>query len=116
MAEELTEQQVEDLRALLEKTKDELRAAIAAADRDSQPVSLETPIGRLSRMDALQSQGLAQVQLERSKRRLALMELALKKLEEGDYGYCAKCDEPIGFARLKISPEMPFCVACSESQ
>jgi DnaK suppressor protein len=38
------------------------------------------------------------------------IELALKKIEEGNYGYCEKTNKPIPQARLELIPEARYCV------
>jgi len=43
---------------------------------------------------------------------LRRMESALQRLEEGEYGDCLECGEPILFARLQIQPEASLCVTC----
>ncbi|MDD5702312.1 MAG: TraR/DksA C4-type zinc finger protein [Dehalococcoidales bacterium] len=56
-----------------------------------------------------------QVALERQKRNnLAEVEHALQKLEEGSYGICEKCGQPIALARLEALPHATFCVKCSD--
>jgi DnaK suppressor protein len=47
--------------------------------------------------------------------RLAVTERALAKLDEGSYGRCDVCGEPIGPARLKARPESVLCIACAGS-
>ena len=44
--------------------------------------------------------------------RLRMIAKALAAFEEGEYGYCRRCDEPIALARLQAKPETPFCVQC----
>lgn len=46
---------------------------------------------------------------------LAQIELALKKLEEGTYGRCEMCDEPIPPARLRALPFAVRCTRCQEA-
>ena len=43
----------------------------------------------------------------------AAIEAALARLDAGDFGYCARCDEPIGDKRLQLDPATPFCVDCA---
>ena len=38
---------------------------------------------------------------------------SLKRLEDGDYGCCVKCDEEISEKRLAADPATPFCVRCA---
>ena len=37
---------------------------------------------------------------------------ALKRIEDGKYGICTVCDEPIPEARLKAYPTAAICVDC----
>jgi DnaK suppressor protein len=37
---------------------------------------------------------------------------ALARLENGTFGFCGNCAEPIGQARLEAMPETPYCVDC----
>jgi len=48
------------------------------------------------------------------KRELAEIEEALKRIEEGTYGICEMCDEPIQEERLKIKPYAKYCIICRE--
>ena len=36
----------------------------------------------------------------------------LNAIEEGTYGICEDCEEPISFERLKARPVTSYCVAC----
>ena len=44
---------------------------------------------------------------------LARTERALAKIEEGSYGRCDECAEPIAPARLEAMPEVVHCLACA---
>jgi RNA polymerase-binding protein DksA len=37
---------------------------------------------------------------------------ALRRLDAGTYGTCARCGEPIGAARLRALPEAAECIDC----
>jgi RNA polymerase-binding protein DksA len=51
-----------------------------------------------------------------STRREALFEidLALKKINQGKYGFCENCGKPISKRRLKFLPQARKCIKCSE--
>jgi len=38
---------------------------------------------------------------------------ALLRMEEGEYGYCARCGAEIGQDRLDVLPQTPFCRNCA---
>lgn len=52
----------------------------------------------------------------RDKSLLAKLDLALKKIEDGTFGNCESCDEPIGKKRLEARPETSLCIRCKEDQ
>lgn len=85
-----------------------------AAHDQTRPVDLDqSSVGRLSRMDAMQSQAMAQENRRRRDVELIRIEAALERLDAGEYGYCAACDEEIDKRRLNVDPANPFCVRCA---
>lgn len=42
------------------------------------------------------------------------IDYALFKMENGTYGICEMCEEPIGLQRLKVKPQAKFCIVCRE--
>lgn len=102
-------------RALLE-LKAELTAAWVHTGESAKTVSLDAPIGRLTRMDALQDQKLAQANKRRIELRLKQIQGALRRIEVGDFGYCLVCDEPIAVRRLEARPESPLCLRCQSTR
>ena len=55
--------------------------------------------------------------LSDSERKLLIhIEDAYQRLEEGSYGRCTHCDEPIGLPRLKALPWARYCIACQERE
>lgn len=100
----------------LDEFKDILLEESARLKRSLQrqiPVQLDQQVvGRLSRMDALMNEGLAQGSMSRAREELGLIELALDRLENGTYGFCQTCRKPIGVERLRAIPETLQCSAC----
>src|SRR5215468_11159549 len=47
---------------------------------------------------------------------LQAIEGALRRMEEGTYGICRDCGEPIAEARLTAIPWTGSCIACKEKQ
>ena len=112
MADELTEEQLSELRSDLVALKGELEALLDSTNAGTKPVDLDEPIGRLSRMDAIQQQKMAQANRARNATRLTMVVAALAADPEDEYGWCKRCEDPIGYGRLKTRPEAPFCVGC----
>ena len=53
---------------------------------------------------------------KRIKSQLAEIELALRKFEEGSYGLCNSCGQPIDPARLEARPQANLCLSCKSQQ
>lgn len=106
--------ELEHWRALIEQQIDEL-ARFSEESRQAQaPVELDqTRQGRLSRMDAMQGQAMAQATDARRRRQIAALKGALQRIETAEFGECAECGEPIAQARLKSNPAATLCVACA---
>ena len=51
-----------------------------------------------------------------AKHRLDRVDRALEKFNDGCYGYCEGCGEPIDFARLKALPDARFCMDCQRKR
>lgn len=109
---ELTAEQLVELRADLDALEAELIALLSATSDGVKPVDLDEPIGRLSRMEAIQQQKMAEANRARSKIRLQQIRAARLAFQNDDYGFCRRCDDPIGFRRLKARPESPLCISC----
>ncbi len=56
---------------------------------------------------------LAATNMEREIRTLAEVELSLRLLERGQYGFCGGCGEEIPAARLQALPWTRICVVCA---
>ncbi len=108
----LTRQEVEVLQRALESLKDELRDMLALSLESARPVDLDKPIGRISRVDALQLQSMARASRSQAQLRARQVASALERVDEADYGTCLECGEDIGFARLEAKPEAPLCIGC----
>ena len=108
----LTASQLQELTKILHAERARLVRSIQRADRDG-PVQLDQQaVGRLSRIDALMNEGLAQGSMSRAREEVGLIELALERLESGTYGFCQTCREPIDANRLMAIPEALHCASC----
>ncbi len=91
----------------------ELRELEETAKASSQPVRLDqASVGRLSRMDAMQSQQMALETARRRRDELARIEGALRRIEVGEYGHCFVCGNEIDVRRLLVAPTSTRCVKC----
>jgi DnaK suppressor protein len=96
----------------LEHLNAELATQLERGGEEAGPVDLELPIGRLSRMDAIQQARMAEATQVAVRQRLEAVSAARFRLQKGVYGLCIDCDEPISLPRLEAFPEAPFCIDC----
>ncbi|MAE93060.1 MAG: molecular chaperone DnaK [Deltaproteobacteria bacterium] len=104
--------ELEDLASDLRELRQALAAQLQSSDASARPVDLNQPIGRVSRVDAIQQQSMAKANRQAAQLRARQVEAALKRIEEGEYGACLSCGGEIGFRRLKARPEAGLCVGC----
>lgn len=114
MAGELSGEQQAELRAELLRQLARLERSMLLTSEAARPVELDqTAVGRLSRIDSLQNQGLTKNLREREQVRLARLVEALRRLEAGEYGRCTGCGGQIGYERLSVFPDAPTCIGCA---
>jgi DnaK suppressor protein len=102
-------------RAVLLKQREALEAVAETGNEAAKPVELDqTRVGRLSRMDALQGQAMSQEAKQRREQALRQIGLALRRMDDDEYGYCQTCGEDIPAARLAVDPAATYCVACAD--
>lgn len=110
----MTPETVESFRRLLIARRDDIAALEKANDEDRATVALDQQsVGRLSRMDAIQRQAMAQETRRRRTLELQRIANALRLIDEGEYGYCAKCGEEVGEGRLRVDPTATLCIDCA---
>ncbi|HPF45611.1 MAG: TraR/DksA C4-type zinc finger protein [Alphaproteobacteria bacterium] len=98
---------------LLEK-RQALLSIIEGTKDNSKAVTLDqTSVGRLSRMDAMQGQAMAEEVKRRRQIDLKKIDAALARIEEGDFGYCLNCGEDIDQKRLEFDPSITLCSNCA---
>ena len=98
------------------KTKiEELNTIIYKLKKYLEPIEPSESIGRVSRMEAIQSQSVSKKSLENALNELNLLELTLKRIDNTNFGFCIICEEEIAYNRLLALPQVVKCIHC-ESQ
>lgn len=111
---DLTKEQIAILRDLLLQKQKETEETLSQLKDASQKVSLDEPIGRLSRMDALAGQQMAIANKSNLQNTLSKIKNALSKLDDEMFGHCIECEVPIAWKRLELYPESTHCMQCSK--
>ena len=99
----------EKRKAVLERARQMLSVENMALDTNDLP----------DEMDLASSEYLQSFEFRlrgREKSLLSKLDLALKKIDDGTFGVCEVCEEPIGKKRLEARPETTLCIKCKEDQ
>jgi DnaK suppressor protein len=110
---ELTPEQKDELRQMLETRRTELVSSIETRQEQERDTGRE--VG--DEMDEANIEGataMASRLLERDVQLLSEIDRALGKFRENAYGLCEGTGEPIGYARLKSRPWARFSVSYQE--
>lgn len=103
-----------DWRAKLLALQEELESVAATGDESAAVVELDqSKVGRLSRMDAMQSQAMAKASSNRRQTMLVKIRAALQRIEDDEFGFCRGCDEEINPKRLEFDPTALYCIECA---
>lgn len=105
---------LENAKSRLETRRAEINAQSEMSESSRNVVELDQQaVGRLSRMDAMQQQAMAEAQERTRKNDLARIDMAFRRIADGDYGYCVEYDAEIPDGRLRIDPMAERCVNCA---
>ena len=103
----------------VEKFENQLRELLAgleelqlASESATATVVLDqSSVGRLTRMDAMQSQQMAIATEHRRKEHIYQIKAALNRIKANDFGKCLECGEEISVGRLSVNPESNFVLS-----
>jgi DnaK suppressor protein len=109
----MEQKQLDAFRQMLNSLRDDIEQLTNYSREAAGTVALDqSKVGRLSRMDALQAQQMAQETARRRQIQLQKIDSALRRMDARKYGYCLSCDEVIAVARLEFDPATTRCIKC----
>lgn len=112
----LTKKELGKFRELLEEKR---RAVLERARKTLNDDMTLDPNDLADEMDLAASEYIQSFEFRlrgREKNLLTKLDLAIKKIEDGTFGICESCEEPIGKKRLEARPETSLCIRCKEDQ
>ena len=90
----------------------DIEALLAAHEEPrAQPESDQEVGDRAARAEAVLDHEMAAETTRRRHTELHRIDAALKRLEDGAFGDCVTCDQPISPERLALDPATPFCIS-----
>jgi DnaK suppressor protein len=110
----LTQKQTDRLRQLLRRIHEERTTDFDELSEEAAHAVAERTSDRGEVGAAEWSEQMDLELLEGEDRNLQEVAEALRRMEEGTYGLCEECGQPIGYTRLEALPWARACVACQE--
>jgi len=102
------------VRSRLQALRQEIENLDAMSSEARATVQLDQQsVGRVSRVDALQRQAMAEATSRKRAVEIRRIDLALARLDVDEYGWCEACGEEIGEKRLNIDPAAALCIGCA---
>lgn len=109
----MTPEEKQQVKHKIEATIKQLEQDLPNLEEQAKPVAPDEAIGRLTRMDALNSQGIAENNLQKARHRLSRLKRMLTQIGDEAFGDCRDCGDPIPVGRLLAVPGEDLCVQCA---
>jgi len=100
----------------VKKQKSVIEKNIARLEKEIAQNREFVDIGSTNEDNAMEFEELEEKQalIKTAEKDLKEFKAALKRIEEGKYGICVKCGQPIEIGRLKAYPEAVYCATHAE--
>ena len=103
-----------EVKAKIEEQIVRTQEAVVSYEGNTQPISPENSLGRVSRMDAINNKGVAEAALRTARQKLSRLQSALQHIDDDDFGKCSRCTREIPWQRVVLMPQSPYCVRCAQ--
>lgn len=110
----MTDEERKEIARQIEDDMESLNKEISLLKGEVKPIPPDNALGRLTRVEAIQSKAIAEANLRTAQTKYGKLKRRRAHLEDPDFGICVLCEEPIPLARLMLLPESTRCVRCIE--
>jgi DnaK suppressor protein len=90
------------------------RKELLSGSSDLEEIAIENAAEEFDRLQQQLNREVAIRNLDRQSTLLKSVQAALARMEDGSFGICLRCDEPIPEKRLDALPWAAYCVPCQE--
>lgn len=112
----LNEEQLDEFRGLLTADKERLLEKAVHTLKNEIELSKDDMADEADLASALTDQSLSLRLRGRERTLIEKIDLALKRIEAGEFGTCIVCEDDIEVDRLRARPVTTMCIACKEEQ
>ena len=109
----MTEEEKKNIAVAIDKRIEKTKGEIEDLKELTRPIAPENAIGRVSRMDAINNKSVNEAALRQAREKLSKLEYARGRIDDPDFGKCARCGEDIQAGRLVLMPESNKCIRCA---
>jgi RNA polymerase-binding transcription factor len=107
----MTQNEIRKFRWILEAAATDL----VRATRQREAIAIENGGDELEKLIGASERELAVRTLESGSAKLKEIRAALRRIDEGTYGTCEECEDPISPRRLAALPSAALCIQCQEA-
>jgi DnaK suppressor protein len=106
----MAETELNKFKKILESRQAELETIV----RNRDGIVIEKSADALDEVQYAAERDLAIRNLDRESNLLRNVRSALRRIQDGSFGTCVRCEEEISPKRLAAVPWAPFCIGCQE--
>lgn len=115
-----TAKEIAEVRATLDHDAERLQAEITSAESEINQLLREGGEGAGNDQADVGSNTFERdhemSMAKNARENLELVQAAIARIDEGSYGICESCGEPIGKMRLQAFPRATLCMQCKQRQ
>ncbi|MCL6480295.1 MAG: TraR/DksA family transcriptional regulator [Firmicutes bacterium] len=112
----MDKKKLEYFRKKLEGKREELLHTIARIEQEGRAADEDTTVDLADKAANSYTKEFLFGQTDHERALLQLVEEALKRVKNGNYGLCVNCGEEIQQKRLEAVPWARYCISCQQKQ
>lgn len=109
----MTHSDKEALRVEVHAMVESVAREIAELEEVTKPIPLDSAIGRVSRMDAINNRSINEAALRTAREKQKKLAATLRNIDRSDFGVCVQCGSAIPQGRMLLKPHATRCVTCA---
>lgn len=110
----MDKKKLEQFRKQLEERHEQLRRSVSRTEEDGRASDQDIAQDIVDRASSSYTKEFLFHQSNNERQLLQMVEGALSRIREGDFGQCISCGEDINPKRLEAVPWTRHCIACQE--
>lgn len=116
MSEHLTQKELKRFKKLLEESRRGLLESARKTMEEESNFDTDDLPDEIDQASSEYAQSMVFRLRDREKFLMRKIEKALSRIEDGSFGTCERCEEPISVKRLEARPVTTLCIRCKEEQ